>query len=464
MFRQFTLMILAAAAAGCSSPPLVYSSTDVQHGEPTGTVHPLRELLPADGSPVRLVFVHGVGDHCSGYALDPKNGWLNTRMMEATGLAPTSAAPRQGKINVSVFMGGSKDEKSRVEYAVKTFTLRIPGLASQVNIEAIEITWSPLTQWLKSNQLGYDAPSTTPAAGSAPKGCVAAPDADVPPTVAPPPRLLLDRVLKESVLDRNLADALLYSGSYGAVMERGLAEALCHAVTQTADDRKCQWPAPGRDLRQRPKYIFATHSLGSRMTYDMFLDLLGYSTAAKPNPFGKEEREAAHAFVEAMLNDTRAFYMMANQLAFLGLANVPTNARSGTGIHPYARGIEVAGLPNQVAPAVGSVAFGNVIAAIAQVRSVAAKTASESPTMQIVSFNDTNDLLTWHVPSWYANDVPKAADGRPLIDVVNVFVQNAPKLLVLELPAPAHGNYFLNPDVWRVIACGYSSGKPRPCL
>ena len=238
MFRSIACAILTVAATGCSSPTLVYSSADLPGGAPTGTVRPLRELVPTDGTPIRLVFVHGVGDHCSGYALDPKRGWLNDRTLAATGLRPNeSVAPRRGEIDVSVFMGGDADGRSRVAFATQAYTMRLPGVSIELSIEAIEITWSPLTQWLKSNQLGYDSPSTTPAAGSEPKDCVAAPDDDLPLTVAPPPRLVLDRVIKELVFDRNLADAILYSGSYGAVMERGLAEGLCHAITATPDNR-----------------------------------------------------------------------------------------------------------------------------------------------------------------------------------------------------------------------------------
>lgn len=98
------------------------------------------------------------------------------------------------------------------------------------------------------NQLGYDSPSTTPRTDIRSKDCVPPADDTHPPGIAPPPRLLLDRAIKEQVFDRNLADAILYFGSYRAVMEKGVADTLCRMVVRTDDKFRCDWSGtPGID-------------------------------------------------------------------------------------------------------------------------------------------------------------------------------------------------------------------------
>jgi hypothetical protein len=471
--RATAYLCLGVALSACSSAPIIYSSKDLPNGVANGSVPPLRETLPTDGTPIRLIMVHGVGDHCPGYALDPDQGWLKTKTITHLGITPipgTFEKPRY--VNVSVFMGGAADKRARVAFSRQSYVLRLRDQDPEVKVEAIEITWSPLTQWLKSNQLGYDSPSTTPLPGANEVGCTEAPDADIPVTKEPPPRLLVDRIIKESVFDRSLADAILYSGTYGPVMERGLAEALCHAITSTPDDKKCEWPTDEERRVHPHRYYFLTHSLGSRMTYDVMLDLCGYRTDAKANPFTSNESDKARQFVAGMLADTNAVYMMANQLSLLGLANVPPDARSGTGLHPYlefkassliSAEPGVTSAPPQTRSTNGS-SFGDVLRPLAQIRaSVRGSENVGAPTLQILSFNDTNDLLTWHVPPWYVNDDPDAPDSRPEISITNVFVRNSPPLLVLESPAPAHSNYFVNQDVWDVIRCGAQHGVVLQC-
>ncbi|AZD01432.1 hypothetical protein [Pseudomonas chlororaphis] len=465
----------------CSPTPLVYQPSDTS-GKATGRVQPLTNLLPID-SHVRLIFVHGVGDHCPGYALDPETGWLSTENAAAMGLTPVSnVEPVAHFIDVSVYMKGIKDRSSGVSFAKKDYRLTLPDRA-EVEVEAIEITWSSLTQWIKSTQLGYDSPSIFADKDSPP--CLQRGGVDLASTVQAPWRVPINKTIKEQVFDRNLADAMLYAGTYRQTIERGLAEGLCHAVTPTADDAKCIWPSAQDSDRSAYKNLFVTHSLGSRMIYDMFLDLM---SDAKENIIPLDERQKARPFIERMLADTPAFYMMANQLALLGLANVSPDIRSvnprplsnttGQLIEP-AKGSNGSSPPLPFSLAVESEApgvpelpkapseplvFDNVLLKIGNLKALAAaKTRRPVTKLEIVSFNDTNDLLTWHIPSWY--DTAKAsAPGRQVIHVTDVFVRNATRWLYLfEDPADAHVNYFNNPSVRNIIRCGAAKGKVSAC-
>ena len=107
-----------------------------------------------------------------------------------------------------------------------------------------------------------------------------------PITRAPPARVAVNRLIKEILFDRALTDALLYSGTYGVVIQRGVAEALCRAISGSlpSDGTRCQWPDPRSD---NANYISVTHSLGNRISYDVLLSLYGDTT----NPNGVFTRE-----------------------------------------------------------------------------------------------------------------------------------------------------------------------------
>ncbi|MHB2060514.1 hypothetical protein [Pseudomonas monsensis] len=458
--RVLCVIILLSLSA-CSSAPVIYNASDNSPGQ----IKPLQELLP-DNTPVRLFFVHGVGDHCPGYALGPE-GWLNDKNAEAMGLKPVSDKIAVADfINVNVYMGGNEDPHSGVNVLKRRYSLTLPDRANTVSVEAIEITWSPLTRWLKSNQLGYDSPSVFEDKHREP--CIELPDPRIPSTVQAPPRLWLDKTIKEQVFDRNLSDAIVYTGTYGETMVRGLAEGICHAITPTANNEKCIWPSAQESENNPHKNLFVTHSLGSRMTYDMFLHLLDQTTDSMTNPIPWEERKIAQGFIENMLANTPAFYMMANQLSLLGLANVPPQARSNDGVaRPFFWQLfpldDLDSQSNSSQATSGPQVYGNVFLQLANLKETAEKrSAKPSYRLQIVSFNDTNDLLTWHIPRWYANAVATPG-GRPRIDVTDVFVQNAPKLLIMESPEHAHVDYFKNPDVRDIIRCGAARGEVLKC-
>jgi hypothetical protein len=175
-----------------------------------------------------------------------------------------------------------------------------------------------------------------------------------------------------------------------------------------------------------------------------------------------------------MLINTPAIYMMANQLALLGLADVPRDARSQDSSQPFFAAplfqlSAVNGSPPSTSAAApksspSALNVRNDAFALGEARAQAAKGAGKTvPALKLVAFNDTNDLLTWQIPSWYANQGKGDANDRTKVELVNVFVQNDTHWLVLEMPAQAHSNYFVNPEVWKVIACGAKRGELTAC-
>jgi len=456
-----TLCAAALVATACTTAPVVYAPGDTNADPPSGEVDALPKLLGTAGGPVRVVLIHGVGDHCQGFALG-KDGWLGEAAMATIGLEPLPNTEQSQVIPVDVFMIGGPDPNSRVEWARRRYRLT-GSMLPKVEMDAIEITWSPLTRWIKTIQLSYDSPSVFAQTADLPP-CVEAPSAlGVPQIKDPPSRLVLDRIIKEQVFDRNLADAMIYAGTYSPTIERGVAEALCHAVTGQASTLRCTWPDPAADPYT---YLFVTHSLGSRILYDTLIHLLGYHPFAKPNPFDKGPFEpngdylaAAEPFVGAMLAHTPAIYMMANQISLMGITDVPPSARSTAGPQPFS----VPRLQATGPRATDVDACANVVSALATARDVElARRRLTAPGLHLVAFNDTNDLLTWHIPKWYAND--RYDPCRPDVRLANVFVRNTAPLVVLEMPLQAHVDYFTRRDVWRVIACGAKGDRVGNCL
>jgi hypothetical protein len=475
---RFILVLLGAISlAGCVSAPIISNPAEGPNDKAKGNVKALSELLQGKRKAV-VVFVHGVGDHCPGFAIEEhsKDAWLNKDTRDALGLISLDAKPAYTEIFDEEFLPGHpKDEASKMTVGVRHYTFPSWALPqNRIPVDAIEITWSQLTQWVKTNQLGYDL--TEPSLSPSPTypGCPYSQNTDYK---KPPARQWLNRVLKEETLDRNLADALIYAGAYGRVMRRGTAEALCRAMggTRNSGGQLCGWPTvPKGDARKETAYFFVTHSLGSRLIYDTLLGLTGKDVTTTAHTFDRSEVKGAEDFAGYLVVETGAAYMMANQLTMLGLAYEDGTHTSDEGPLPYLLQMHDAALAKALkdAPPLQVLA-----SAVLPVPHVAVKTAAlefaakrlqlasdQGETVEpltVVAFSDTNDLLSWGVPKWYQGDDHGVQHA---VDFTNVFVQTATRWLGLfENPADAHSGYFGSGDVWRVIQCGASTGKLNPC-
>jgi len=495
---------IGVGLVGCAAPP-VYAVNDTD--KPTGHIDNLQDLM-AGTDKMRLIIVHGVGDHCPGYAVgdtaqpDGTPQWFNDKALNALHMRFTDQMVSQ-TIPAPVIYPGSEPAAS-VVVTKRHYSLSPPGLvgARPIAVEAIEVTWSPLTQWVKRMQLGQDFTQDPP------KQC-GGPTIKPATGVRPPGREWLNQLVKESTLDLDLADAILYMGNYGTLMERGLAEAICHGVTDTPGSQACHWPQGAQAEADPYRYMIVTHSLGSRMVYDMLLNLQGVETVGRPSRIPANEVNEAADFAKQMLGKLNGVYMFANQLPMLGLANFELTGTVTQGPEPEAIGgvleratpadvmvlpkvamqlqgvgkspftfRRMAGLSEAVAdfPQLASCrntlgAFGVVRDSQAQRLKDADPTKATLPlqTMNIIAFNDTNDLLTWHLPSWYTVDGngQNGNEGnscQPRINIENVFVRNSYVLpVIVEHPLKAHVGYYGSKSVWDAIACGATAGRVKDC-
>lgn len=494
---------------GCGITPTVYAVNDTMDAKATGGFDDLSKLMgPARN--LRVIFVHGVSDHCPGYALSQDDGWLNSKALDVLHLRPTDGLnfgtnhlPRQ-EISTRYF-DPKAEPRAVVVMAKRQYVLDLQGESSTnagpVKVEAIEITWSPLTQWVKRQQLAYDAMETM---ASAPCTAVAV---DPYAGVVPPPRKALNRRIKESTLDLSLADAILYVGSYGQLIERGVAEALCHGVTDTPPDQTCHWPTKEQAESDPYRYMFVTHSLGSRIVYDLLLNLQGIESTTRNNQLSDETIKDAQFFTTQLVGKLNGIYMMANQLSILGLANFDPHTLETQGPQPTFHGIGeielngprasgvslMSGAPESKTPQSPNIGPSKValfkrtpdapgttlpyldkcdqpfqvLAYSREVQMKALRDKSMAPKrpLNVIAFNDSNDLLTWHLPSWYSSAGTDQSNCKAAIEIENVFLTNTAWLpALLEIPTTAHSGYFKNEAVWQAIACGAKDGALKACF
>ncbi len=95
----------------------------------------------------------------------------------------------------------------------------------------------------------------------------------------PPSRVIVSRYIKEQVLDHELSDAILYVGPYGKLLQHAVAEGSAMTITGggffDTNESDC-WVKAKEVLSSTAKdteYVIFTHSLGSRMVYDVVRNL-----------------------------------------------------------------------------------------------------------------------------------------------------------------------------------------------
>ncbi|HEY2346795.1 MAG TPA: hypothetical protein VGH80_13120 [Xanthomonadaceae bacterium] len=89
------------------------------------------KIAQARGKTV-IIFVHGMGDHCPGFALDPANGWFSRE--RATSLGLVEQQDSFGRLDIEDFDDGDRQSLTVVER--RKYTVR----ATTKQVDAIEIT------------------------------------------------------------------------------------------------------------------------------------------------------------------------------------------------------------------------------------------------------------------------------------------------------------------------------------
>jgi hypothetical protein len=350
-------------------------------------------------------------------------------------------------------------------------TLPIAGMPNAAPVDAVEITWSNLTYGIKDAQLIYDFTERDRAEhlkkpedpNTQDMSCFwSGPAATQPSTV--PARVSVNALIKESTLDRSLADAILYAGPFNRILQHAVAEGLCDAITLAARQptpdtvsSACNWNQAQTVLDRRDTvYVVVTHSLGSRMLYSVLINLNGqnwYGDSAFDIAANQPDAPAAKT-ISAFTCQMPVVYMMANQFSLLGLASAGTVANI-IADDPKSESVsEVRAFLPGLTDDDASIKAKNKIDPIKCSSNGAHDVVPSGSKPTFVAFTDPNDLLSWSIRS-------DMDTGN--FEFFNVFVDNRRWhwLGLYEDAASAHSGYFNNKDVGRLIACGVEKSNIR---
>jgi hypothetical protein len=470
---KLTLVLLVLTALGGAAQARAKVIED-QRGTLRALATVSDSLQSADGHPVHILYVHGIdqigaGDSsllrqsiCSQLKLCAVSDWKNVgvEFADKGEFAPGLPPPNLEYLGNTVW--NSPEEWSAAAPFVVHWMVHLRGYRGPLVVD--EINWWPLVLALKCRRV------------MVPEAYLAGPDrtllqvcseqsAQDPdrlgrffPWITPgqarnlkkirPRGALVNRTLKDNLVDWGLADVLLATGPLGGILRDGIRQLMAKSAAfdstqaeSTGDGRgKYNWKAQlAHDISLDKEFIGVTHSLGSYLYFNTLS--LGDSGSIPPDQSAQEtariarEQEAVHYIFER----TSLVYFFANQLQMLEMTNLENGPPAPLGLF-QSRGLAPPPIPTN--PAAN---FRSLVNQWKQMQTTFQArlhprdhTGEES--VQVVAFSDPSDVLTFRVP--------RIGD----VDVTNLYVKNALRWFWLfEPPGAAHGNYARNKSVLKVM-------------
>jgi hypothetical protein len=418
-----------AACAQAYDPPQVFDeifangvSTEVTSAGFGG----LRDVVELDEAasglrlPARVLWTHGMCTPAAGMSLP---SWWQVRTNNLLAAYPGSQMV-QDSLETEALPYGSRLTKE---------ILTSPGAAGTIELWFLD--WSPLTVPYKpTGARDPENPSSNPYRYA---------------------KATLNSTLKQGLVKDCLADVVIYLGKNGEPIRRDTQYALCEFFGGRMDSRTgCAGTSASRAT------MLVSESLGSSILFDGFRSLR-FDYMPTPQPVAPQQaprqtktqrrlhaatgpsivgRDSATSQAESNSHDITLamtsltnFFMLANQIPLIGLANSPA-----PGDLERNRSLD------------------EFIAGASETRATGTKP------LTIVAFVDPNDLLSFRL-------LPKSDRAR----IVNFVVSNADTYLgYAERPDEAHCNYIRNAYVMHAIVFGYAGGVPQrgavddsePCL
>jgi hypothetical protein len=349
----------------------------------------LASLNEPQGDPIRLFIVHGMTTTQNDYADGLVSG-LGGRL----GLSRIEYHDEPHSVPGAVSFGGESAD----------INLRVYHLSNdgEERLKVTALNWSPLTASVKQHQFGSDNAL---------------------------PRAAINGLIKTGVINDGLGDATLYLGSYQAVMRRGVMIGLCAFLEGELVNDHCIPTAAAHG-----PVALISESLGSYMLFDAIEAL---NRADANSPAG-----------EPLFSRLRQFYMFANQIPLLELAELRPRPGAPT-----------------AAPSLESAKLSAFLDRVRRWRGARFRAPRRSegaapeiappetpPPLEIVAFTDPNDLLSYELNR--RNYRGEGADPHAF-ETSNVLYPNATAWLGLFAdPLTAHTGYSSDPEVLDLVACG----------
>ncbi len=255
----------------------------------------LKDATPSRPKTVRLIIVHGIGEHQPGYSQ-----LLQHNLTKRLGLDGMASSPK------SISLQNGPDSKVTLP-SPNLGTLRISRYTNGQGGEllAFEVTWSDLFA-AERNAVKFDEYGLHP--GS---------------------RADLNASLKKLV--NSLTEPLAYHGPKGELARASLIQAFCWAGRNewadypVAAHEACNLRDTRQSIIERDTFAIASHSLGSRIAIDSLMALGRVRESYARDP----KARAGFQAMQALRDKDITFYMLANQLPLLqvgqGLPDVTGN-------------------------------------------------------------------------------------------------------------------------------------------
>lgn len=354
-------LILALSSTGC----ITLSERSIDHN-----FNGLQSAMSRSGTTCMLL-VHGMGGYSTG---DPETLISAIQaQMHLRAMPPVSTQPESPEVDKNVGSLTRQDFVSSQGRILRIYTLK----------------WEPLTEGLKRQYLAYD-------------------DAKENTRL----RLPLLNDVKQSLMNVNVPDVVLYVGGYKPVLQKAVKAALDRIQHDLGDNKDYE-------------YFFVTFSLGSKIVFDVVDEM---------------DKEADASDREEIVDRTASFFMLANQLPLLGMGNVdPATTGYVSGYESMLRFVRRKHQRKQsgIAPSGANQPAGG--------------------DLSIIAVSDPNDLFSYSIPPYVKQQFPATFVNAELSVATRGYW--IPSKGYVVNPMEAHTGYGHSPEVIKLIIKGWTRSK-----
>jgi hypothetical protein len=262
---------------------------------------------------------------------------------------------------------------------------------------------------------------------------------------------LVNRTLKDSLVDWGLSDVLLTTGPLGGILRDGIRQLMAKSAAfepnlgATANPGAAQerynWRA---QLERAPvldqEFIGVTHSLGAYLLFNTLTTETADATDPQLAAAESQRVAAENSAMQYIFGRMSLIYLLANQLQMLEITNLEV-AQADSTVAMKSRGLA----PPPPPPTNPAANFRSLVDHWQELQAdfqsaLHPNDEAARQKLQVVAWNDPSDVLTWRVPRI----------GN--VDVVNLYVQNARHWFwLVESPSAAHADYAENKAILHVM-------------
>jgi hypothetical protein len=359
------------------------------YGDPSRT----GQLLGARTSTVKLLAVHGIGDHESGWSKE-----MTDALGQRLHLAFASETPPED------LDGTGLPPKVRPAKLVRRLYQ-----GTERKLEVFEVTWSPLIADLKGPLVEFELQHRAE-------------------------RALINRYIKEEILNQRLADAVIYLGDRKVLLRRAVKRTICKMLNGELEGEPEHEICANPRLEPDATIAVVTQSLGSKIAFDSLEELRD------------EEKRAGRTTSSAymFLGATSSFFMLAQQLPLLALASPPAPP-GGPALTPESQ-------PGTIGSSI--VQQSSLYKTLTLHREIPA--SQRRHRLEVVNVSDPNDLLSYPLP-------PDFQGAFPDVRFVNVTKLIAHRFLsgAFADPQQAHTGHVRDRKVMRMLVDGVQAPSGR---